>query len=151
MVAIDTHIGYIDKIYPYRLFLDIILVISIIEDINSNIIQILPISSRLNVKKSRHHSIFSTAFMINQTIISLSIVDLVAHIDSIIANARYIMLHIIGIRISGTHEDGLSNVAYQSIPRFTNILPNTATTKIEDTIKMIFLILISVFILLYYV
>ena len=66
-------------------------------------IVILPTNVRCNVKNNRHHKTFSTPFIVNNTVVDRGILYFDTHIDYIIPNVAYIMLHTIGINISGIH------------------------------------------------
>ena len=139
VVAIDTHIGYMASIYEYTLFDFDIFDANSIENIKINIIAILPTNFRFIVKNSKHQSIFSMPLIISKTMVNWGIFDLDIQIERTIPNAIYMILHMIGMNISGIHSLGRVSVEYQSIPRFTNILPSIATTDIQAMIIIIFI------------
>lgn len=110
-----------------------------IENIKISIIAILPTNFRLIVKNNKHQSMFNIPLMINNTTVDWGIFDLDIQIERTIPNAIYMILHMIGMNISGIHSLGRISVEYQSMPRFTNILPSIATTDIQAMIIMIFI------------
>ena len=76
---------------------------SSVANIRFSNIAMFPTKVRLNVKNNKHHSTFNTPFIISSTSVFAGRFDFDTHIDSMIPNVIYIMVHIIGIRISGIH------------------------------------------------
>lgn len=109
--------------------------------IRFKIITILPIKVNFNVKNTKHQSTFKTPFTIIKTTTFFGISDFFIHKKLIMPKVVYMIVHTIGITMFGIHWLGFCRLLNQSIPKFTNTLPNTATSKIKMLDQIIFVIL----------
>lgn len=108
----------------------------------------LPISVSFSVKNSKHHKTFKIPFSTSSTIVCVGMVPLFCQIISTTPNARYTIVHTIGIRIFGTHSLVFAKLSYHGIPRRTNTLPSPATITIGimmyNDFKNLFLLMLYI-------
>ncbi len=102
------------------------------------IIKTKPASGWFNVKNTKHHKTLNIPFKTSKMVVFLFMVLFLIAKNETTPIIKYIMVHIIGKTMFGTHIVGFVTSTYQSIPKYTKALPKTATKIMLKATKKYF-------------